>query len=157
MQKQIQSIKTESVSETHKLAEQVAEQLHAGDVLCLQGELGSGKTCLVQGMAPRFGIESSAIQSPTFTLIHEYDRDGYLPLYHIDCYRLKREMEAVEIGMEDYFYGNGVAVVEWPERIQSLLPEEPKWIRIDIMDRQTRQFFISNFSFEFGNLGRYGA
>ena len=100
-------------------------------------------------MAPYFGVAEHEIQSPTFTLIHEYTREGYLPLYHMDCYRFEAEEEALEIGMEDYFYGSGVCVVEWPERIPSLIPEEAGWIRIDILEQNSRQFFISNLSAEF--------
>lgn len=142
-------IASESVEETHRLARHIAESMEGGEVLCLQGELGSGKTSFVKGMAPHFGIKSEEIQSPTFTLIHEYSRTDYLPLYHMDCYRLENETQALEIGIEDYFYSSGVSVVEWPERISSLIPEEAAWIRIDILDRETRQFFISNLSAEF--------
>ncbi len=146
-----QTITTHSVQETYECARKIADHLKAGQVLCLQGELGSGKTTFVKGLAAQFGVDEEEIQSPTFTLIHEYKRNGFLPLYHMDCYRLEREEEALEIGMEDYFYGEGVSVVEWPEKVGSLIPEGAIWVRIDIKGQETRQFFISNFSSEFDN------
>lgn len=146
-----QLITTNSEEETYQLAEKIADKLKRGDVVCLQGELGSGKTRFVKGFAPNFGVDRNEIQSPTYTLIHEYNRKDYLPLYHLDCYRLEREEEAVEIGVEDYFFGQGVSVVEWPERIASLIPEEAINIRIEITGPASRQFFISNLSFEIDN------
>lgn len=122
-------IETSSVEETIKAGFEFGKQLEPGDVVCLEGDLGAGKTHFVKGVASYFGIDPESVSSPTYTLIHEYSGD--LPVYHFDCYRLKSEQEALEIGAEEYFYGEGVCLVEWPGIIDSLIPEEA--IRINIL------------------------
>ncbi|MGK7370706.1 MAG: tRNA (adenosine(37)-N6)-threonylcarbamoyltransferase complex ATPase subunit type 1 TsaE [Candidatus Halalkalibacterium sp. M3_1C_030] len=131
---------TESVEETKRLARHFAGDLKPGDVVCLKGDLGAGKTHFVKGMAEAFGIDESEVQSPTFTLINEYE--GSMPLYHFDCYRLESVREAVEIGAEEYFFGEGVSVIEWPERIQEIIPPEAVWITISSLAPTKRKFVI---------------
>ncbi|TNE74346.1 tRNA (adenosine(37)-N6)-threonylcarbamoyltransferase complex ATPase subunit type 1 TsaE [bacterium] len=98
-----------------------SQHLKSGDVVCLRGDLGAGKTHFVKGLIQAFGGNEVDVNSPTFTLIHEY-RKANPPIYHFDCYRLKSEAEAIEIGIEDYLYGDGICCIEWPERIEGLLP-----------------------------------
>lgn len=112
---------SQSVEETLSLASQFAGELKAGDVVALRGDLGAGKTQFVKGVARHFGIPEKMVTSPTFTLIHEYG--GSLPLYHFDFYRLEHFEETLEIGVEEYFWGDGVCVVEWPEIVIPLLPD----------------------------------
>ena len=131
---------SESVEETKDIAAKFARTLKPGDVVCLKGDLGAGKTHFVKGMAGAFGIEESEVQSPTFTLINEYM--GSLPLYHFDCYRMESVREALEIGAEEYFYGEGVSVIEWPERIQEIIPPEAVWITITSPAPEKRKFVI---------------
>lgn len=126
--------------ETLALGAEFAQQCKAGDIICLEGELGAGKTHFVKGMAEGLGINRTEVHSPTFTLIHEYG--GELPLYHFDCYRIESPREALEIGAEEYFYGSGVSVIEWPERIATLIPPEAIWISIEVPDKKTRKFVI---------------
>lgn len=123
------SFESSSVEETVKAGYELGKQLKPGDVVCLEGDLGAGKTHFVKGVACFFGIAPESVSSPTYTLIHEYS--GELPIYHFDCYRLKSEQEALEIGAEEYFYGEGVCLVEWPDIIRSLIPEEA--IRVNIL------------------------
>lgn len=123
-----QVIISNSIEETLAAAAGFAQRLKAGDVVCLEGELGAGKTHFVKGVASFFGVDEDKVSSPTYTLIHEYQ--GKIPVYHFDCYRLKSEQEAIDIGVEDYFYGDGVCLVEWPQIIQNLLPENTIWIKI---------------------------
>jgi len=125
-----------SAAETFEFGRQLAEKLQAGDVLALTGELGSGKTCLVKGIAAGLGV-TQEVTSPTFTIIHEY-RGGRLPLVHVDLYRLDKLSEAVNIGIEDYLNGPGVTVIEWAERIESLLPANTPHVRLSIVDENTR-------------------
>ncbi|HET6527217.1 MAG TPA: tRNA (adenosine(37)-N6)-threonylcarbamoyltransferase complex ATPase subunit type 1 TsaE [Balneolaceae bacterium] len=132
---------THSPEETLLLGEGFAKALEPGDVVCLKGDLGAGKTHFVKGMARAFGIDPAAVTSPTFTLIHEYS--GTKNLYHFDCYRMESPREALEIGVEEYFYGDGVCVIEWPERIHALIPPEAIWISIEAPDANTRKFVIS--------------
>mgnify|MGYP000082387592 CR=1 FL=1 len=129
-----------SPEETIALGKQFAGELSPGVIVCLNGELGAGKTHFVKGMAEALGVDQNDVQSPTFTLINEYMSDP--PLYHFDCYRMESPREALEIGAEEYFYGDGICVIEWPERITSILPPEAIWISIEATDKETRKFVI---------------
>jgi tRNA threonylcarbamoyladenosine biosynthesis protein TsaE len=131
---------TKSPEETIALGEEVAARLQPGDILCLDGDLGAGKTHLVKGIAQGLNIDPHTVQSPTYTLINEYQ--GPLPLYHFDCYRMESPREALEIGAEEYFYGEGVCVIEWPERISPLIPPEAQWISIRSDGPEVRKFVI---------------
>ncbi len=119
-------IVSNSAGQTQRLGARLGEMLQAGDVLGLEGDLGSGKTCFVQGLGRGLGV-SEAIHSPTFILANEH-RSGRLPLYHLDVYRVRGPDEAIGFGLEDYLSGDGVAVVEWAEKIRAALPEERLWI-----------------------------
>ncbi len=110
-----------SYEETQNIASAFALSLREGDVLCMYGDLGAGKTAFVQGLAIGLGIDTH-ITSPTFTIVNEYS--GTLPLYHFDVYRIADSDEMYEIGYEEYVYGNGVSVIEWPQRIEDILPEK---------------------------------
>ncbi|SHF16786.1 tRNA threonylcarbamoyladenosine biosynthesis protein TsaE [Fodinibius roseus] len=131
---------THSPEETIAAGRRFAARLEAGDVVCLAGGLGAGKTHLVKGIAAGLAIDPDRVQSPTYTLIHEYEGEGGLVLYHFDCYRMSSPQEAREIGAEEYFYGEGICVIEWPERIAALIPPEALWISITAPDKKTRKF-----------------
>ena len=120
---------------------QLATTLQPGDVLALSGDLGAGKTCLVKGIAAGLGIPHE-VTSPTFTLIHEYG-GGRCPLAHIDLDRLETPRAAVAIGIEDYLGGSGITVIEWAERIESLLPKQTKRIHLTAIDELTRQIEVT--------------
>jgi tRNA threonylcarbamoyladenosine biosynthesis protein TsaE len=109
-----------SVDETKKIAYEFAKNLKSGDALCMYGDLGVGKTAFVQGLAQGLGIDEP-ITSPTFTIVNEYEGD--LPLYHFDVYRIADSDEMYEIGYDEYVYGDGVSVIEWPQLIEDILPE----------------------------------
>ncbi|MGI6064934.1 MAG: tRNA (adenosine(37)-N6)-threonylcarbamoyltransferase complex ATPase subunit type 1 TsaE [Bacillota bacterium] len=115
------TIQTYSPQETIALAERFASYLNPGTVIALSGELGAGKTMFAKGVAKGLGVNEH-ITSPTFTIINEYY--GQVPFYHMDAYRLSDESEALDIGMEDYFSYSGIILVEWPERVETLLPAE---------------------------------
>lgn len=112
---------TTSPEETYALAKSLGEQAVPGTVYTLTGDLGVGKTVFAQGLARGLGIEE-AVGSPTFTIVQVYD-EGRLPFYHFDVYRIGDIEEMDEIGYEDYFYGDGVCLVEWAELIEELLPK----------------------------------
>ena len=112
---------TNSPEETFELARQLGEQARPGTVYTLTGDLGVGKTVFAQGLARGLGI-AEAINSPTFTIVQVYD-EGRLPFYHFDVYRIGDIEEMDEIGYEDYFYGDGVCLIEWAELIGELLPK----------------------------------
>lgn len=111
---------TNSPEETFALAGQLGKQAVPGTVYTLTGDLGVGKTVFAQGMASGLGI-GEAVNSPTFTIVQVYD-EGRLPFYHFDVYRIGDIEEMDEIGYEDYFYGDGVCLIEWAELIEELLP-----------------------------------
>ncbi len=109
-----------NVQDTNKFGEKLSKLLIAGDIIFLNGELGAGKTTLSKSIGEGLGVKEY-ITSPTFTLINEYE--GRLPLYHLDVYRLNSYEELEELGVEDYFYGNGVCLIEWAEKFSEDLPE----------------------------------
>ena len=120
---------TFSAEETFRFGKELGERASAGEVYCLNGDLGVGKTVLTQGFAAGLGIRG-AVSSPTFTILQEYT-EGRLPLYHFDVYRLEEEEELDEIGFDDYLYGDGVCLIEWAERFPERLPEAAFEIRIE--------------------------
>lgn len=123
-------ILSHSLEDTQKLAKNLAEYLTPGCLLTLEGDLGAGKTSFTQGLARGLGVKG-IVNSPTFTLIKEYEGNQF-PFYHMDVYRISLE-EADELGLEEYFFGEGVTVVEWASRIDPLLPGE----RLDLTLRVT--------------------
>lgn len=129
---------TETAEETEATGARLAALLQPGDLLCLSGDLGAGKTTFTRGLAR--GLDSSAlVSSPTFTLIHEYG-GGRLPVYHVDAYRLTGGRDAVFTGLEEYLErGDGVLVVEWWERIADILPAERLEIELTETDDEGRQ------------------
>jgi tRNA threonylcarbamoyladenosine biosynthesis protein TsaE len=112
-----------SAERTRAIGKHLGMLLQAGDVVAFTGDLGAGKTCCIQGIASGVGIsETVAVTSPTYTLIHEYQ--GRVPIYHFDVYRLGTEDDVYELGYEEYFYGSGITLIEWADRIRSFLPED---------------------------------
>ena len=132
------AIETRQSEETRQWGERVGRLLRLGDVIALVGELGSGKTTLTQGIAQGLGIDPSTVKSPSFVLMKEY-RAGRAPLYHIDLYRLEGFIDIQRMGYEDYLGGDGVAVVERAERLQTLLPGEHLRIDLEHVDDATRR------------------
>ena len=125
---------SKNLDDTLRLAENIESEKFPNMVICLEGELGCGKTVFVKGFANALGIEEN-ITSPTFTIIKEYP-NGELPLYHMDVYRLD-ELED-DIGIRDYFKKGGVTIIEWADLIQKDLPEERLEIKFKIIDENTR-------------------
>ena len=122
-------IETNSPEETFAFGKQIGQQAKAGEVYTLVGDLGVGKTVLTQGVAAGLGIEES-VNSPTFTIMQIYE-EGRLPFYHFDVYRIGDVEEMDEIGYEDYFYGEGVCLIEWANLIDEILPPGHKQISIE--------------------------
>ena len=120
---------TNSEKETFELGKNLGEQAKAGQIFCLNGELGVGKTVFTRGFAKGLGIEEN-VNSPTFTIIQVYE-EGRIPLYHFDVYRIGDPEEMYEIGYEEYFFGEGVCLIEWSKLIEELIPEEAINIEID--------------------------
>ncbi|MDY2987699.1 MAG: tRNA (adenosine(37)-N6)-threonylcarbamoyltransferase complex ATPase subunit type 1 TsaE [Peptoniphilus sp.] len=137
------NIKLDSLEITEKFGEKLGSLLQAGDVICLNGELGAGKTTLTKNIAKGMGIEDY-VTSPTFSIINEYY--GKLNLYHFDTYRLEDVEEVSYLGFDEYFYGDGVCVIEWADRIAAFLPEE--YLEINISDDRSAELIANGDRFK---------
>ena len=124
----IDRIETTSPLDTEALGEKMGQEAQAGQIFCLSGDLGVGKTVFTKGFAKGLGI-TDHVTSPTFAIVNEYE--GRLPLYHFDVYRISCEEEMEDTGYEEYFYGDGVCLVEWAELVQGLIPEDAIWITVE--------------------------
>jgi tRNA threonylcarbamoyladenosine biosynthesis protein TsaE len=125
-----------SPEETESFGRQFAQNAKPGDVLALTGDLGAGKTQFVKGLVAGLD-ERSVVTSPTFTLIHEYSR-GRLPVYHFDFLRLEDQSAAERLGLEEYFFGDGVSVIEWADRFRELIPQNAHWISFETRSKCQR-------------------
>lgn len=120
---------TTSPDETKALGEKLAETTQAPAVVALYGDLGTGKTQLVKGFCAALGVDERVVSSPTFTILNEYETDRF-PVYHFDAYRIEHPDEFFELGYEEYFYGEGVCLIEWPTRVEALLPDHTLRLRL---------------------------
>jgi tRNA threonylcarbamoyladenosine biosynthesis protein TsaE len=125
-----------STEETTALGRQYASKAQAGDVFALSGDLGAGKTQFVKGLVAGLG-SNAPVTSPTFTILHEYE-GGRLPAYHFDFYRLETREAALRLGLDDYFFGQGVAMVEWADRFPDLIPDGAQWISFELKSETSR-------------------
>nr|WP_169834542.1 tRNA (adenosine(37)-N6)-threonylcarbamoyltransferase complex ATPase subunit type 1 TsaE [Paenibacillus donghaensis] len=139
-----------SLTATQLLAAEIASAAKAGMVIGLDGDLGAGKTAFSQGFARRLGVKG-IVNSPTFTIIKEYQ--GVLPLYHMDVYRISLQ-EADELGLDEYFYGQGVCLVEWSQLIQELMPQQQLHIYIENAGPDERIITVTGIGEPYGELCR---
>ncbi len=128
--------------QTILLAQKISGCLNKGDILCLFGDLGSGKTTFVKGLAKGLKVKDEPVSSPTFVLMNSYQ--GRLPIYHFDLYRLNDSAAILNIGIEEFFYGDGVAVIEWAERLKELMPKEFLSITLEHRSLQERLILIGS-------------
>lgn len=127
---------SKSVNNTIRVGNLIAKNSKPKDIICLFGQLGSGKTVLTKGIAQGLGIKRGKVTSPSFVLIREYPK-ARLPLYHFDLYRLKAQKDILALGYEEYLYGDGVTVVEWADRLNYLLPKE--FLKIELFIKENSQ------------------
>ena len=140
-----------SPDDTLGIGKMIGERLESGDVVALVGELGAGKTVLTQGIAQGIPVaDGYVITSPTFTLINEYP--GRKKLYHLDIYRLDGSEDLVPLGYEDYFYGDGIVVIEWAEKIRDILPEGSIFIHLGYLGEQKREIRLEGPSLKMGKM-----
>lgn len=134
------SIITRSPEETRKVGQTMGRNLFPSSIVALMGELGSGKTVLVQGIAQGLGI-TSLVKSPSFLIVREYE--GFLPLYHLDLYRIRTEEEIISLGYEEYLYQKkGVVVIEWAERMKNLLKLSHLQVRLEVISPLERRLIF---------------
>ncbi len=140
-----------SPEETERIGALLGELLQPGDFIALRGELGAGKTRFARGVATGLGVDPAVpVTSPTYTLLNIYG--GRLTLYHFDLYRLSGDEEVVELGFADYFHGDGVSLVEWPERLCEELPRERLEIHFSYLDETVRRVALVPTSERFKNV-----
>lgn len=132
-----------SAEQTMRLGSRLGALLQAGDVVCLSGDMGAGKTVFTAGIGQGWGARNP-ITSPTYNLIHQHERArDDLKLYHLDCYRLRDANDAETIGLDDILEGAGVIVFEWPERIADALPKSRLWVELRVTDLTRRNLIFS--------------
>ncbi len=134
--------RTFSPEETKEFGRALAKELRVGSVVALSGPLGSGKTVLIQGLCSGLGV-TEFVTSPSFVIINEYP--GKVAVYHFDLYRLENTEEFIKLGYEEYFYGNGVTLIEWAEKVKSYLPEERMEVELEILSEVERRISVRSF------------
>lgn len=125
-----------SPAETEAFGRRLAKDRGRGSVLALKGDLGSGKTQFVKGLVAGLGSKTP-VTSPTFTIVHEY-AGGRLPVYHFDFFRLQDRQSAARLGLDDYFFGDGVSVIEWADKFPELIPKQAQWISFEMESENER-------------------
>jgi tRNA threonylcarbamoyladenosine biosynthesis protein TsaE len=151
MRKKRIEIITHSPEETKALGQKIGRQLEPGAVIALTGELGSGKTVFVQGLAAGLDVPADYyITSPTFTFVNEYP--GRHPFYHVDLFRIENRDDLDEIGLLEMLHGEGITAIEWADRLQEDLSAAYLDIHLEIIDDETRKFFIDTYGLEAINL-----
>ncbi len=141
----MQKIIIENLQDLERVARLVVNALGDSTVVAFYGDMGAGKTTLINEISKVLGVEQDATGSPTFAIINEYRSDTTAELiYHFDCYRLKDYEEALDAGVDDYFYSGALCLVEWPERIEEILPDDTVNIKIEVMEDGRRLLTIAN-------------
>ena len=136
----INTFHSKTPAETQTIGEQIGRQLRQGDLVALIGDLGTGKTCLTQGIARGIGgYANQLVNSPSYTLINEYD--GKIPIYHVDLYRIQNHDELLDLGLDEYMEGNGICIIEWADKLESLLISYTK-IQITWLSEMMREIEI---------------
>ena len=144
---------SKSVNDTINIGKVIAKNLRKADIVCLFGELGSGKTILTKGIASGLGIKRRKVSSPSFVLLRQYST-AKIPLYHFDLYRLKTIEDILALGYEEYFYDDGITVVEWADRLGYLLPREYLKIILEVRGENKRKIEIIPFGKRYEELGK---
>jgi len=137
------NIVTRDPEETQKLGKRISKLVLPGDLFAFYGELGAGKTCFIQGVCQGLGVRDY-VTSPSFTIINEYK--GRVPVYHFDLFRLNSLEEFLDLGYEEYFYGEGLTVIEWAEKVESLLPFGHLKISIEFFNYSQRIIYFATSS-----------
>jgi len=135
----MESFVSHSEKETYEFAEKLTARLSRGSTLAFEGGLGAGKTAFVRGVAKALNARDS-VSSPTFAIVNEYDAD--IPLFHFDMYRIETLSELYSIGFFEYLERGGICLIEWSENIYSALPEDTVFVKIEVVDENTRKFTV---------------
>jgi tRNA threonylcarbamoyladenosine biosynthesis protein TsaE len=139
----MREIRIKNEDDTRKLGREIADMAKPGDVVALIGDLGAGKTTLTKYIAEGLGVKEE-ITSPTFTIVNEY-KSGRMPLYHFDAYRLENGLDMMDIGGDDYMYGDGLCVIEWADRIAEVLPDETYCVFMEYGEKEGERIYRCTF------------
>lgn len=137
----MKTLEINSLSDLDEVADEILSSLGERSVVLFRGEMGAGKTTLISRIAARMGVEDS-VTSPTFALVNQYEGRGGRRIYHFDFYRIDRIEEVYDLGYEEYFYSGDLCLVEWPEKIEELLPDDVMTVRITADTEEKRTFEI---------------
>lgn len=137
----MKKIEIESLSDLPKVADAVLGELHGRSVVLFRGPMGAGKTTLISRIAAALGAQDT-VTSPTFALVNQYEGEGGRRIYHFDFYRINTLEEALDLGYEEYFYSGDLCLVEWPEKIEPLLPDDAVTVTITLGEDEERGFVI---------------
>ena len=137
----MKTIKVNGLGDLYDAAGEILDSLEGRTIVALRGEMGAGKTTLIREICDRLGV-ADTVTSPTFAIINEYKDRGHRPVYHFDFYRINRIEEAFDFGYEEYFYSGDLCLVEWPEKIEQLLPDTTMTVRITVDSDTARTFEI---------------
>lgn len=137
----MKKITSTSAEETIRIAQDFAKSLKPGAIVFLKGDLGAGKTTFVKGIAKGLNVNPREVNSPTFVLMNFYD--GKMPMYHFDLYRLEKPQEIASMNLDEYFYGDGVSLIEWPERLGVLAPEKYTVVELSHVNETQRTICIA--------------
>lgn len=136
-------LKIDSINDLPEAADAILETLNGRSIVAFWGEMGAGKTTLIRALCDRL-VVTDTVTSPTFALVNEYHTETGSPIYHFDFYRINRIEEVFDFGYEEYFYSGNLCLIEWPEKIEGLLPEETLSVRIRITGDDSRTIEIEN-------------
>lgn len=128
-------------SELNHVAKELVTMFSQYEIVCFQGEMGAGKTTFIKVICEALGVED-AMSSPTFSIVNEYRNESDDPIYHFDFYRVEKLQEALDIGVEEYFYSGDLCLIEWPDMIKELIPEKHLEISIKLVDNNSREITI---------------
>ncbi|MBA4848839.1 tRNA (adenosine(37)-N6)-threonylcarbamoyltransferase complex ATPase subunit type 1 TsaE [Emticicia sp. BO119] len=131
-----------NIADLEEIAKKIIRSAGDKTIWIFEGEMGAGKTTLIKAICKELGVES-AVQSPTFSIVNEYITERGAPVYHFDFYRLKRESEALDFGVEEYFDSGNICLLEWAEKIESLLPENCYTVQIEVIDENSRNLQLN--------------
>lgn len=140
-----------SAEQTKRLGQRLGRLLQPGDVICLSGDMGAGKTVFSSGIGQGWGVQNH-VTSPTYNLVHQHQREADThTLYHLDCYRLQNVDEVDSIGFDDIIDANGMVIIEWAERILEALPDERMWIELRVVETHRRNFAVEPIGTRYEN------
>lgn len=139
----MKKIRIKDLSDIERAAKEFVDLVKGCHLIAFYGNMGAGKTTFVKAVCSVLGVED-VVNSPTFTIVNEYRTKAGMPVFHFDFYRIERVQEVIDLGFDEYIYGDGICLMEWPERIEEILPEDTLRVHILVNDDDSREIVINN-------------